>query len=191
MFAETTIRSLIIIFYRFLEDCAYKYNNELSPLSTTLNSSKKTFDRLDTKKIKDSIFCPFCTANHYEILKNLILKWEKMEKLCTSKYEIPFSKSYKAQFTLDDYEKLETASRKPSVHTKRMDRLKINLVSFILKTYQRDSAMESFTKELSSNAYAEQIPKETLSFFKTLRPEQLNLGGQVEVEILGKAYPSI
>ena len=51
--------------------------------------------------------------------------------------------------------------------------------------------MESFTKELISNASAQLFPDNTLSSFTKFLLEQLNLEGQSEVAILEISYPSM
>ena len=51
--------------------------------------------------------------------------------------------------------------------------------------------MESFTKELVSNAFAQLFPDNTLSSFTNFLPEQLNLDGQWEVAILEISYSSM
>ena len=51
--------------------------------------------------------------------------------------------------------------------------------------------MESFTKELVSNATGELFPDITLSSFTNFLPEELNLEGQWEVAISEISYPSM
>ena len=51
--------------------------------------------------------------------------------------------------------------------------------------------MESFTKELVSNASAQLFPDNTLSSFTNFLPEQLNLEGQWEVATSEISYPSM
>ena len=51
--------------------------------------------------------------------------------------------------------------------------------------------MESFTKELVSNASAQLFADNTLSSFTNFLPEQLNLDGQWEVAISEISYPSM
>ena len=51
--------------------------------------------------------------------------------------------------------------------------------------------MDSFTKELVSNASGELFPDKTLSSFTNFLPEQVNLAGQWEVAIPEKSYPSM
>ena len=51
--------------------------------------------------------------------------------------------------------------------------------------------MESFTKEMVSNASAKLFPDNTLSSFTTFLPEQLNLEGQWEVAISEMSHPSM
>ena len=73
VFAERTIRSLKNIFYRYMEDNGDKY---IHKFVTTLNSRRNFSIHLMPKKVKDSDFCPICTANHYENLGNPSLKLE-------------------------------------------------------------------------------------------------------------------
>ena len=51
--------------------------------------------------------------------------------------------------------------------------------------------MDSFTKELVSNASGELFPNNTLSSFTNFLPEQVNLEGQWEVAISETSYPSM
>ena len=51
--------------------------------------------------------------------------------------------------------------------------------------------MDSFTRELVSNASGELFPKNTLSSLTNFLPEQVNLQGQWDVAISEKSYPSM
>ena len=54
-----------------MEDNGYRYIHKLSEFVTSLDSRKKLLERLDTKKMsRIPSSCPFCTANHYEKLRN-------------------------------------------------------------------------------------------------------------------------
>ena len=75
-FAERTIRSLKNILYRYMEDNGYKYIHKLTQFVTTLTSRINCSIDLIPKNVKNSVFCPFCTANHYENLENRSLKLE-------------------------------------------------------------------------------------------------------------------
>ena len=75
-FAQRTIRSLKSIHYRYMEDNGYKYIHRLTHFVTTPNSRGTCSIDLISKNLKKSVFCRFCTANHYENLENLSLKWE-------------------------------------------------------------------------------------------------------------------
>ena len=75
-FAERTIRSLKSILYRYMEDNGYIYIHKLTQFVTTLNSRGNFSTDLITKNVRNSDFCPFCTANHYENLENPSLKLE-------------------------------------------------------------------------------------------------------------------
>ena len=50
--------------------------------------------------------------------------------------------------------------------------------------------MDSFTRDLISNASGELFPNNTLSYFTNFLPEQVNLEGQYEVAIPEISYPS-
>ena len=51
--------------------------------------------------------------------------------------------------------------------------------------------MDSFTKELVSNASGEMSPNNTLSSFTNFLPEQVNLEGQWKVGVSEISYPSM
>ena len=51
--------------------------------------------------------------------------------------------------------------------------------------------MESFTKELVSDAYSQLFPDNTMSSFPSFLPEQLNLEGHWEAAFSEISYPSI
>ena len=75
-FAERTIRSLINILYRYLEDNGYKYIHNLNQFVLTLTPRRNCSIDLITKNVKSSDFCPVCASNHYENLINQSLKLE-------------------------------------------------------------------------------------------------------------------
>ena len=51
--------------------------------------------------------------------------------------------------------------------------------------------MDSFTKELVSNASGELFPDNTFSYFTNFLPEHVNFEGQWEVAISELLYPSM
>ena len=60
-------------------------------------------------------FCPSCRANLYEKLENP--KFKLGDRVPISKYDLPFSKGYKLQFTQEVFELVAIFSRKPPTYT--------------------------------------------------------------------------
>ena len=76
-FAGRTIRSPKNILYRYMEVNGHKYIHKFTQFVTTLNSRRYCSLNVIPKNVKNSTFCRFCTANHYENLENPSLKTEK------------------------------------------------------------------------------------------------------------------
>ena len=114
-FAGRTIRSLKNIQYRYLEDYGYRYILKLSQKSTTLNYRKKMFGRLDTKKIRNSDFLsiPYNKPTR-EYRKP---KFKSGNRICISRYDLPFRKVYKPKYTQEVFEIVALSSKKPPTFT--------------------------------------------------------------------------
>ena len=72
-----------------------------------------------------------------------------------------------------------------------MNRTRNSVVFLSGKFDQIHLILESFTKELISNASTQLFPDNILSFFRDFLTEQLNLEGQWEVAISVKSCPSM
>ena len=96
-FAERTIRSLKNILYRYMENNGYKYIHKLHLFVTTLNSRRNCSIDLIPKNVKNS--------NFLSILYNKTLRefrkpqFKIGDRIRISKYDLPFRKGYKPQFT--------------------------------------------------------------------------------------------
>ena len=114
-FAERTIRSLKNILYRYMEDNGYKYIHKLNQYVATLNSRRSCSTDLIPKKVKNS--------NILSILYSKPLRecgkpeFESGDRVRFSKYDLPFKKGYKPQFTQEVFEIVEICSRKPPSYT--------------------------------------------------------------------------
>ena len=114
-FAEPTTRSLKTLLCRFMEVCGYKYIHKLSQFVTTMNSRKNCSIELIPKILKKSDFL----SNLYikplrEIRKP---KFKNGGRVRVSKYDLPFSKGCKPQFTREVFEIVAISSRKPPTFT--------------------------------------------------------------------------
>ena len=95
--AERTIRSMNNILYRYRGDYGYKYIHELSQFITTLNSRENCYTDLISKNIKN----PDILSVQYRKTLRVYpkLKFRIVARACISKYDLPFRKGYKLQFT--------------------------------------------------------------------------------------------
>ena len=109
-FAERTIRSLRIIFYRYMEDYAYKYSHKLPQFITTLNSRRNSSIDMRPNSVKN---CEFVSILYSKPLREYRKSTVKInERVRISKYHLPFDKRYKPQFTSKVFEYVANATRK-------------------------------------------------------------------------------
>ena len=114
-FAERTIRSLKIVIYRFMEDNADKYLHKLTQFVKTLNSRRNCSIDLIPKNVKSSDFLSILYSKPLrEFTKP---KTEIGDRVRISKYDWPFRKGYKLQFTREVFEINAISSRKPPTYT--------------------------------------------------------------------------
>ena len=110
-FDERTIRSLKNILYRYMEDNGNKNIHKLTHIITTFCSRRNCSIALIPKNVKNS--------NILSILYNKLLlefrkpKFKVGDNVRISKYDLPFSKGYKPQFTQRVFEIVAKSSRKP------------------------------------------------------------------------------
>ena len=115
-------------------------------------------------------------------------KFKIGDRVRISKFDSPFRKGYKPQFTREVFEIVAISSRKPPTYTLKDEQDETIRGKF----YQKELIkVESFTIELVSNASAQLFPDNTLSSFTNFLPEQLKLESQWEVAISDISYPSM
>ena len=131
-YAERTIRYLKNILHRYMEDNVYKYIHKLTQFVKTLNSSRNCPIDLIPKNVRTSDFCPFCTANQYENLKNPCLKlqtefaYRSMTYLSGRVINHSLHKRFSKllQFLPENLQRTQ----------KRMNKIKLSAVNFIKKS---------------------------------------------------------
>ena len=114
-FAERTIRSLKNILYRYMEDNGYKYNQKLTQFVTTLNSRRNCSIDLIQKNVKNSDFLSILFSKSLREFRKP--KFKIGDRVRIPKYDLPFRKDYKPQFTREVFEIVAISSRKPPTYT--------------------------------------------------------------------------
>ena len=114
-FAERTKRSLKNILYRYMEDNGHKYIQKLTQFVTTLNSRRNCATDLIPKNVKNSDFLSILYSQPLREYKKP--RFTIGDRVLISKYDLPFRKGYKPQFTKEVFEIVAISSWKPPTYT--------------------------------------------------------------------------
>ena len=114
-FAERTIRSLKNILYRYKEHFGYKYKHKLPQFITTLNSRRNSSIDMRPNTVKNGDFMSILYSKPLREYKKPTFKTG--DRVRISKYDLPFRKGYKPQFTSEVFEIVAIATRKPQTYT--------------------------------------------------------------------------
>ena len=114
-FAEGTIRSLKNILYRYMEDFRYKYIHKLPQFIATLNSRRNGSIDMRPNTVKNCDFMSILYSKPLREFKKPTIKTG--DRVRISKYDLPFRKGYKPQFTREVFEIVAIATRKPLTYT--------------------------------------------------------------------------
>ena len=114
-FAEGTKRSLKNILYRYMDDFGYKYKHKLPLFVTTLNSRRNSSIDRRPNTVKNCDFLSFLYSKPFRENKKPTIKIVVGVRI--SKYDLPFCKGYKPQFTRKIFGIVAMATRKPPTYT--------------------------------------------------------------------------
>ena len=114
-FAERTIRSLKNILYRYMEDFGYKYIHKLPQFIATLNSRRNSSIDMIPNTVKNCDFVSILYSKHLREFKKPAFKIG--DRVRISKYDLPFRKGYRPQFTREVFEIVAIATRKLTTYT--------------------------------------------------------------------------
>ena len=98
-----------------MEDNGYKYIHKLTQFVKTLNFRRKCSTDLIPKKVKISDFLSILYSKPLREFRKP--KFEIGDRVCIWKYDLPFRKGYKPQFTKEVFEIVAISSRKPPTYT--------------------------------------------------------------------------
>ena len=109
-FAERTKRSLKNILYRYMGDFGYKYIHKLPQFIATLNSRRNSSIDMRPNTVKN---CDFMSILYSKTLREFKKPAFKIgDRVRISKYDLPFRKGYKPQFTREVFEIVAIATKK-------------------------------------------------------------------------------
>ena len=114
-FAERTIRSLKNILYGYMEDYGYKHIHKLPQFIATLNSRRNSSIDMRPNTVKKCDFMSVLYSKTLREFKKLALKIG--DRVRISKYDLPFRKGCKPQFTPEVFEIVAIATKKPPTYT--------------------------------------------------------------------------
>ena len=122
-FAERTIRSLKKILYRYMEDYGYKYIHKSPQIIATMKFRNKQSIEMKPNHVKNSDFMSILYSKPLREYKRPKIGFG--DRVCISKYDLPFRKSYKAQFTQEIFEIVAIATKKPPTYTIKDERKEV------------------------------------------------------------------
>ena len=114
-FAKRTIRSLKNILYRYMEDNGYRHFHKLTQFVTTLKSRRNCSIDLIPKNVKNSDVLSILYSKPLRKFRKL--KFKVGDRVRISKFDLPFRKGYKPQFTKQVFEFIAMSSKKPPTYT--------------------------------------------------------------------------
>ena len=112
--AERTIRSLKNILYCCMEDYRYKYIPKIAQFIATMNSRNTRSKGMKPNHVKNS---DFMSKLYCKLLREKKSKFGFADRVRSSKYDLPFTKGYKPQFTQEIFEVVALATKKPPTYT--------------------------------------------------------------------------
>ena len=114
-FAERTIRSLKNILYCYMEDFVYKYIHKRPQFITTLNSIRNSSIDMRPNTVKNCDFMSILYSKPLQEFKKPTFKIG--DRVRISKFDLPFHKADKPQFTREVFEFVAIATKKPPTYT--------------------------------------------------------------------------
>ena len=127
-FAGRTIRSLKNMIYRYMKEFGYKYINKLPQFITTLNSRRNNSIDMRYNTVKN---CDFMSILYSKPLREFNKPTFIVgDRVRISKYDLPFRKGYKPQFTREVFEIVAIATKKPPTYTIKDEQGEVNQGKF-------------------------------------------------------------
>ena len=113
-FTERTIRSLKNIMYRYIEDYGYNYIYKLPQFIATMNCRNLRSIDMKPNHVQNSDFMSILYSKPLREYKKP--KSGIGDRILISKYDLPFRKFQKPQFTQEVFEIVTLATKKPPTY---------------------------------------------------------------------------
>ena len=115
-----------------MEDFGDKYIHKLPQFITTLNSRRNSSIDMRPNNVKNCDFMSLLYSKSLREYKKPIFKTG--DRVRISKYDLPFRKGYKPQFTGEVFEIVAIATKKPPTYTIRTSKVRLFKANFIKKS---------------------------------------------------------
>ena len=121
--AERTMRSLKNVLYCSMEDYGYKYFHKKPQFIATMMSRNNRSIDMKPNHVKNSDFMSILYSKPLREYKKP--KFGIGDRVRISKYDLPFRKGYKPQFTQENFEIVAIATKKPPTYTIKNEQKKL------------------------------------------------------------------
>ena len=159
-----------------MQDNGYKYIHKLTQFVTTLNSRRNCSIYLIPKKFKNSDFLSILYSK--PLLEFKKPKFETGDRIHISKFDLPFRKGCKPQFTKELFQIVAISSKKPSTYTKKDKEDEIIRGVFNPKEWIKPFNNGIVYNRLGFNRICTISSRQNTEISTIFSPEQLNLEGQ-------------
>ena len=170
-FAERTIRSLKNILYHYMKDYRYNYIHELPQFIATMNSRNNRSIDMKANHVKNSDFMSILYSKSLREHKKP--KFGIGDRVRISKYDLPFRKGYKPQFTQEIFEIVAIATEKPPTYSIRDEQQEV-----IRGKFQEKELIRVIW--VSIHLQSSWFPAHLHSSFQTTRSVQLQISCRSE-----------
>ena len=134
-FAERTVRSFKNILYRYMQDYGYQYIHKLPQFIKTMKSRNSRSIDMKPNHVKNSDIMSILFSKPLREYKKT--KFGIGYRVRISKYDLPFRKRYKPQFTQKKFEIVAIATKKPPTYTIKDEQEEIIRGNFYEKELMR------------------------------------------------------
>ena len=174
-FAELTTRSLKYILFRWKKESGYKYIHKLPQFFTTLYSRPNSSIDKWPNTVKKCDFMSVLYNKSLQEYKKPVFKTGNRVRI--SRYDLPFCKGDKPQFTREVFEIVAIETRKPPTYTIRDEQGEIIQSNFVRKDWIKSINNGFVYKRVGFKRFWRIVSKQYTQFFYKLFTRVSKHGG--------------